>query len=149
MTRTELTRLFIVVAYRAELTTGAPNIRLQLGMFTVYPAVGTVPAGGSVQVTVDMIGENPGFSEEVSVQNWLDAMGHFRLIYKCVMDSISRAKKSCVFAFIMHKLTGTRLTRLQLDFDWPFMELAFDWLSMSSCDQRPIRMPGSFPHFSH
>ncbi|XP_068693384.1 hydrocephalus-inducing protein homolog [Montipora foliosa] len=48
----------------AELTTGAPNIRLQLGMFTVYPAVGTVPAGGSVQVTVDMIGENPGYCEE-------------------------------------------------------------------------------------
>ena len=50
----------------ADLTTGAPNIRLQLAMFTVYPAVGTVPAGGAVQVTVDMIAENPGFSEEVS-----------------------------------------------------------------------------------
>ncbi|KAJ7360563.1 hypothetical protein OS493_015667 [Desmophyllum pertusum] len=48
----------------AELTTGAPNIRLQLGMFTVYPAVGSVQAGASVQVTVDMIAENPGFSEE-------------------------------------------------------------------------------------
>lgn len=50
------------------MTTGAPNIRLQLGMFTVYPAVGSVPAGGSVQVTVDMIAENPGFCEEVSQQ---------------------------------------------------------------------------------
>jgi len=50
---------------RAESTTGAPNIRLQLGMFTVYPAVGSVPAGGAVQVTVDMIAENPGFCEEV------------------------------------------------------------------------------------
>ena len=57
-----LLRLF----HRAELTTGAPNIRLQLGMFTVYPAVGSVQAGSSVQVTVDMIAENPGFSEEVS-----------------------------------------------------------------------------------
>ena len=54
--------------HRAELTTGAPNIRLQLGMFTVYPAVGSVQAGGSVQVTVDMIAENPGFSEEVSLE---------------------------------------------------------------------------------
>ena len=54
-----------LLQYRAELTTGAPNIRLQLGMFTVYPAVGSVPAGASVQVTVDMIAENPGFSEEV------------------------------------------------------------------------------------
>ena len=55
-----------LLLYRAELTTGAPNIRLQLGMFTVYPAVGSVPSGSSVQVTVDMIGENPGFCEEVS-----------------------------------------------------------------------------------
>ena len=62
------------------MTTGPPNIRLQLGMFTVYPAVGTVPAGGSVQVTVDMVGENPGFSEEVSVQNWSDALDGFLLI---------------------------------------------------------------------
>lgn len=54
---------------RAELTTGAPNIRLQLGMFTVYPAVGSVPAGGAVQVTVDMIAENPGFCEEVGASN--------------------------------------------------------------------------------
>ena len=57
------------VLHRAELTTGPPNIRLQLGMFTVYPAVGSVQAGSSVQVTVDMIGENPGFSEEVSRWN--------------------------------------------------------------------------------
>lgn len=62
------------------MTTGPPNIRLQLGMFTVYPAVGTVPAGGSVQVTVDMVGENPGFSEEVSVQNLSGAMNGFLLI---------------------------------------------------------------------
>lgn len=62
------------------MTTGPPNIRLQLGMFTVYPAVGTVPAGGSVQVTVDMVGENPGFSEEVSVQNLSGAMNGFVLI---------------------------------------------------------------------
>lgn len=51
------------------MTTGAPNIRLQLGMFTVYPAVGSVPAGGAVQVTVDMIAENPGFCEEVGASN--------------------------------------------------------------------------------
>lgn len=56
----------LYLLHRAELTTGAPNIRLQLGMFTVYPAVGSVQAGSSVQVTVDMIAENPGFSEEVS-----------------------------------------------------------------------------------
>lgn len=62
------------------MTTGPPNIRLQLGMFTVYPAVGTVPAGGSVQVTVDMVGENPGFSEEVSVQNLSGALNGFLLI---------------------------------------------------------------------
>lgn len=62
------------------MTTGPPNIRLQLGMFTVYPAVGTVPAGGSVQVTVDMVGENPGFSEEVSVQNLSGAMNGFLFI---------------------------------------------------------------------
>lgn len=62
------------------MTTGPPNIRLQLGMFTVYPAVGTVPAGGSVQVTVDMVGENPGFSEEVSVQNLSGAMNGFLVI---------------------------------------------------------------------
>ena len=36
-------------------------------MFTLYPAIGTVPAGGVVQITIDMIAENPGFSEEVSV----------------------------------------------------------------------------------
>lgn len=63
--------MFIVVSLflypSADMATGAPNIRLQLGMFTLYPAVGTVPAGGSVQITVDMIAENPGFSEEVSV----------------------------------------------------------------------------------
>ena len=35
-------------------------------MFTVYPAVGSVQAGSSVQISVDMIAENPGFSEEVS-----------------------------------------------------------------------------------
>ena len=63
-----LTFVTLLFSQRAELTTGAPNIRLQLGMFTVYPAVGTVPAGGSVQVTVDMIGENPGYCEEVSLQ---------------------------------------------------------------------------------
>lgn len=51
------------------MTTGASNIRLQLGMFTVYPAVGSVPAGGTVQVTVDMVAENPGFCEEVSGSN--------------------------------------------------------------------------------
>lgn len=38
-------------------------------MFTVYPAVGSVPAGGAVQVTVDMIAENPGFCEEVGASN--------------------------------------------------------------------------------
>ena len=38
-------------------------------MFTVYPAVGSVPAGGAVQVAVDMIAENPGFCEEVGASN--------------------------------------------------------------------------------
>lgn len=61
----EINAVFSFFFHRAELTTGAPNIRLQLGMFTVYPAVGSVQAGSSVQVTVDMIAENPGFSEEV------------------------------------------------------------------------------------
>ena len=59
--------VFLFLDHRADMATGASNIRLQLGMFTLYPAVGTVPAGGSVQITVDMIAENPGFSEEVSV----------------------------------------------------------------------------------
>ena len=62
----EMSLSCLCLLHRAELTTGAPNIRLQLGMFTVYPAVGSVQAGSSVQVTVDMIAENPGFSEEVS-----------------------------------------------------------------------------------
>ena len=51
--------------YRAEMATGQPNIRLQLGLFSLYPATGTVPAGGAVQITVDMIAENPWFCEEV------------------------------------------------------------------------------------
>lgn len=34
-------------------------------MFTLYPAVGVVAAGSSMQVTVDMMGEGPGYSEEV------------------------------------------------------------------------------------
>ena len=44
-------------------------------MFTVYPAVGSVPAGGTVQVTVDMMAENPGFCEEVSYRTALDSVG--------------------------------------------------------------------------
>ena len=66
------------------MVTGAPNIRLQLGMFTLYPAVGTVPAGGSVQITVDMIAENPGFSEEVSLSlmhSAYDLLGDLTVFY--------------------------------------------------------------------
>ena len=44
---------------------GAPNIRQQIGMFTLYPAVGVIGASSCMQVTVDMMGETPGYSEEV------------------------------------------------------------------------------------
>lgn len=51
--------------FSADISTGATNIRLQLGMFTLYPAIGTVPAGSFVQISVDMVAESPGFWEEV------------------------------------------------------------------------------------
>ena len=34
-------------------------------MFTLYPAVGVVAPGASMLVSVDMMGESPGYSEEV------------------------------------------------------------------------------------
>ena len=53
-------------------------------MFTVYPAVGSVPAGGSVQVTVDMIAENPGFSEEVGLEiEYADKAATIFQIFNC------------------------------------------------------------------
>lgn len=47
-------------------TTGASSIRLQLGMFTIFPAYGDVNPGASVQVTVDMFSEVSAVSEEVN-----------------------------------------------------------------------------------
>ena len=46
---------------------GAPNIRQQIGMFTLYPAVGVISPASSMQVTIDMMGENPGYCEEVRI----------------------------------------------------------------------------------
>lgn len=43
------------------------NVRQQIGMFTLYPAIGVVPPSGCIQISVDMLGENPGYSEEVSL----------------------------------------------------------------------------------
>jgi hypothetical protein len=34
-------------------------------MFTLYPAVGVITPGSSMLVSVDMMGETPGYSEEV------------------------------------------------------------------------------------
>lgn len=62
--------------------------------------------------------------------------------FKCVMISISRL-------FIMLKLTGTRLTRLRLDFDWSESDLAFVWLCISFCDPLPVGMLCSQPHYSY
>jgi hypothetical protein len=53
--------------FSADISTGAPNIRLQLGMITLYPAIGSVPVGGTVQISVDMTAEIPGFCEEVTL----------------------------------------------------------------------------------
>ena len=36
-------------------------------MFTVYPAVGVIPASSSIQIAVDMMGETTCYAEEVSL----------------------------------------------------------------------------------
>ena len=52
--------------YRSEFFGGgAPNIRQQIRIFTLYPAVGVIAPGSSMQVTVDMMGKSSGYSEEV------------------------------------------------------------------------------------
>ena len=45
------------------------NVRLQLGMFTIFPANGVVLPGSSATVTVDMFSEIAMVGEEVSILN--------------------------------------------------------------------------------
>ena len=49
----------------AAIATGASSIRLQLGIFAIFPASGTVLPGASAQVTVDMFSETSTISDEV------------------------------------------------------------------------------------
>ena len=44
---------------------GTSSVKLQLGMFTIFPASGVILPGGSSQITVDMISETSAASEEV------------------------------------------------------------------------------------
>ena len=45
---------------------GGNSVRLQLGMFTIFPANGVILPGGAAQVTVDMFSEASAMSEEVT-----------------------------------------------------------------------------------
>ena len=46
---------------------GSSNQKVQLGMFTVYPALGFILPGGKVEITVDCTAETAGKCEEVRV----------------------------------------------------------------------------------
>ena len=46
---------------------GVAQSRLILGMYNIYPAVGTIFPGGHQQITVECLAENPGHYEEVGV----------------------------------------------------------------------------------
>jgi len=57
---------FQICLHRPE-GAGSNQTRLSLGMFTVYPAFGSIPAGNLQTVTVDSIAEIQGQSEEVHI----------------------------------------------------------------------------------
>lgn len=55
----------IIFLFRPE-PTGSNQTRLVLGMFTVYPAIGSVSAGGQQTIQVECLAESQGKCEEVN-----------------------------------------------------------------------------------
>ena len=68
---------------------GVSSIRLQLGMFTIFPANGVVLPGASIQVTVDMFSETSVASEEVYL---LLLYSCFRFVLNCSSFQVNLLK---------------------------------------------------------
>ena len=56
----------ILYDYRPD-AGGVAQSRLVLGIYNIFPAVGTIFPGGHQQITVECLTENPGRYEEVCI----------------------------------------------------------------------------------
>lgn len=73
---------------------GGSQSRLILGMFTVFPAIGSVPPGGQQAVQVECLAESQGKCEEV-------------IIFDCISFPIFLVNCSQMKQFLKHKLCLT------------------------------------------